>query len=76
MRIIDDWFSARPMGLIFECKVGKGKLLNTGVDLLKDQSKRPGARQLLYSLKNYMAGNSFNPSVQVEAKKIRGLIVR
>lgn len=52
VRVIDDWVTARPLGLIFECKTGNGKLLVSGIDLLTDQDKRPEAKQLLYSLKN------------------------
>ena len=73
VRVIDDWFTARPLGMIFECKLGKGKLLISGVDLLSEQEKRPEARQLLYSLKKYMLSSQFNPSVLVEAEKIKSL---
>ncbi|MBM3293768.1 MAG: hypothetical protein FJY82_04500 [Candidatus Aminicenantes bacterium] len=50
VRIIDDWLTNRPLGLIFEVKVGKGGLIVTGIDLLTDQEKRPEAGQLLLSL--------------------------
>jgi hypothetical protein len=50
VRVIDDWVTARPLSLLFECKVGKGKLLVSGIDLLSDQDRRHEARQLLYSL--------------------------
>lgn len=73
VRVIDDWFTARPLALLFECKVGKGKLLVSGIDLLNDATQRPEARQLLFSLKNYMAGNAFNPSVEVGIEKIKSL---
>ncbi|MNR39954.1 hypothetical protein D3C85_1582010 [compost metagenome] len=43
VRVIDDWVTARPLGLIFECNVGKGKLLVSAIDLLTDQDKRPEA---------------------------------
>ena len=74
VRIIDDWFTARPLAMIFECKVGKGKLLVTDVDLISDNEKRAEAKQLLYSLKNYMVSNAFNPAVEVELGKIKSLL--
>jgi len=74
VRVIDDWVTARPLGLVFECKVGKGKLLVSGIDLLTDQDKRPEARQLLYSLKKYMAGNSFKPVIEVPFESIKGIV--
>lgn len=73
VRVIDDWTTARPLGLIFECKVGKGKLLFSGIDLLTGAHKRPEAKQLLYSLKAYMATDQFNPRTTVDAAKINGL---
>lgn len=74
VRIIDDWFTAKPLAMIFECKVGKGKLMVSGVDLLTDQARRPEAKQLLYSLKKYMAGNDFDPGVNVEVETIMKLL--
>jgi hypothetical protein len=73
VRIIDDWFTNRPLAMIFEAKTGNGKIIVCGVDLLTGQDKRPEARQLLYSLKKYMAGDKFNPKVYIETKKIREL---
>jgi hypothetical protein len=73
VRVIDDWVTARPLGLIFECRVGKGKLLVSGIDLLASQDKRPEARQLLYSLKKYMAGSAFKPVINVAVEKLKGM---
>jgi hypothetical protein len=41
--------------------------------LLSEQEKRPEARQLLYSLKNYMAGNEFNPVEDISIETIKAL---
>ncbi|SHE48265.1 sugar-binding domain-containing protein [Pedobacter caeni] len=73
VRVIDDWVTARPLGLVFECNVGKGKLLVSAIDLLTDQDKRPEARQLRYSLEKYMGGTQFNPGNTVDIEKIRQL---
>ncbi len=73
VRVIDDWFTARPLGLIFECRVGRGKLLVSGIDLLDDDAKRPEARQLLYSLENYMNTADFSPDREVDIEKITAL---
>ena len=75
VRIIDDWFTARPFGMIVEVKVGKGKLLMCSVDLLTDADSRPEARQLTNSLLRYMKGEAFNPSNEVSAKAIQSLFV-
>jgi len=73
VRVIDDWVTARPLGLVFECRVGKGRLMVSGIDLVTDQAKRIEARQLLYSLRKYMGTNAFNPQTQVAADKIKNL---
>lgn len=73
VRVIDDWFTARPLALLFECKVGNGKLLVSGIDLLSGQEKRPEAKQLLYSLKSYMAGDEYKPAANVSIETIKAL---
>jgi hypothetical protein len=73
VRVVDDWVTARSLGLVFECKAGKGKLLVSGIDLLTDQESRPAARQLLYSLKKYMASAAFRPVKEVSVEAIQQL---
>lgn len=74
VRVIDDWVTARSLGLVIECNVGNGKLLLTSVDLISDNEKRPEAKQLLYSLINYMKGESFNPADKVEWMRLKKLV--
>ncbi len=66
VRIIDDWFKARSLALAVELKVGNGKLILVGSDLLLDADKRPGASQLLLSFKEYMKSNKFQPQIEAE----------
>jgi hypothetical protein len=66
VRVIDDWFTNRPLALLFEVKVGKGRLLVSGIDFWTDMDKRLEAKQLLYSLKKYMEGKDFNPKVTID----------
>ncbi len=73
VRVIDDWYSAKPLGLVFECKVGKGKLVFSGIDLISDKESRPEAKQLLQSLTTYMEGNEFRPTETVSMDKIENL---
>jgi hypothetical protein len=73
VRIIDDWFTNRPLGLIFEVKVGPGKLLVCAADLLTDAETRPEARQLLTSLLKYTASHAFLPSKEAGIEVLRGL---
>ncbi len=74
VRIIDDWVTNRRLALLFEAKVGKGKLLVSGTDLINNMGNRPEARQLLFSLKSYMAGEKFNPQVDVSVDQLLKII--
>lgn len=73
VRVIDDWATNRPLGLIFEVKVGKGRLIVAGTDLLTGAENRPAARQLLHSLKSYAESADFSPSVETKVEKIQAL---
>jgi hypothetical protein len=73
VRIIDDWFTNRPLALIFEANTGKGRIMVCGADLLTEADKRPEARQMLYSLENYMTGKDFNPATKISVEKIQEL---
>lgn len=73
IRIIDDWFTARPFGMVVEMKVGKGKLLMCSADLTTEVEKRPEARQLANSLLRYMKTDAFNPSQTVTVEAIKSL---
>ena len=70
---IDDWNTNRKLGLVWECRVGSGRLLVCSADLNKDLAKRPAARQLRESLLSYMAGKSFNPKVAVSKEALAQL---
>jgi hypothetical protein len=70
VRIIDDWFENRPLGLIFEARAGAGRILVCGTDLLTDLEKRPEARQLLYSLKKYMTTAQFDPQSRLSLENL------
>jgi hypothetical protein len=68
---IDTWFLNRKLAMIFEAKVGNGKLLVCSADLQTNLDKRPAARQLMYSLKHYMISSSFNPQQNLTIENIR-----
>lgn len=74
VQVIDDWNSCRKLGMVFEAKVGEGKLLVCSADLRNDLDSRPVARQLRYSLLKYMASDQFAPEEVVTAKAIETLL--
>lgn len=72
VRVIDDWFTARRLGLIIEARVGRGRLLLCGVDL--PAADDPVNRQLLASLLRYMGEAAFAPSVALNPEQVSRLL--
>lgn len=70
---IDTWFRNKRLGLLFEAKVGEGKLMVCSMDLTSDLDKRPVARQMRYSVLQYMASGAFDPAVAVDVEALRSL---
>jgi hypothetical protein len=74
VQAIDDWVTNRKLGLVWEARVGRGKLLACGIDLANDLDRRPVARQLRHSLLAYMAGAQFAPQLEVDAAFVETLL--
>lgn len=74
VQMIDDWNRSYKLAVVFECRVGAGRLLVSAADLETDLDKRPVARQLRHSLLSYMSGDAFNPPVSVNEDALRGLL--
>lgn len=72
VHIIDDWFTNRKLGLLYEARVGNGKLLVCGADLNTDLDKRPAAAQFRQSLLEYMASGKFDPVQQLDIEVLVG----
>lgn len=73
VRVIDDWFTARPLGLVVEGRVGQGKVLICGFDLTRDADD-PVSRQMRTSLLDYMASEKFAPQTELSVDQVRSLI--
>lgn len=71
---IDDWNRNYKLGLVFEAKVGRGRLLVSAFDLESNLDERPVARQLRRSLLDYMASARFRPAVTLKPADIRSLM--
>jgi hypothetical protein len=71
IQIIDDWNTGRKLALVFECRVGPGRLLVCGSDLVTRAERSPAARQLWRSLLAYVAGPGFKPAVALTADQIQ-----
>lgn len=65
---IDEWNRNYKLGLIYECKVGTGRLLVCSADLT---ASRPTALALRKSLLDYLQSDRFLPSVEIPADVLR-----
>ncbi|MCP4261472.1 MAG: hypothetical protein GY774_28815 [Planctomycetes bacterium] len=73
VQVIDDWNTNRKLGLIFEAKIGTGKLLVCSIDLRSNLTNRPVARQMLSSLLSYMDSSVFMPKQSTNTEHIQRL---
>jgi beta-galactosidase len=74
VQAIDDWNRNYKLGLLFECRVGKGRLMVSAMDLDRDLQERPVARQLRACVLDYMSGKKFNPKVQATTEQLDSLV--
>lgn len=73
VQVIDNIDRNHKLGLIFECSVGQGKLLvcMAPLDQLKDD---PAARQLYYSMLQYMASERFRPVTALSTRQLKEIL--
>ncbi len=74
VQVIDDWYRNYRLGLVFECRIGAGKLMVCSADLESELGRRPAARQLRHSLLAYMSSDCFDPAVEVTPAAIRSFL--
>jgi hypothetical protein len=70
---IDTWFENRRLALAFEAKTNGGKLMVCSIGLKDNLNERPVSEQLMLSLMNYMNSKAFNPQIEVDIRKVKGL---
>lgn len=73
---IDTWFVSRKIGMLFEAKVGKGKLVMTSMDITNNLDTRHAARQMRESILNYMRSAKFNPQWTIAPDLISDLFTK
>ena len=72
--IVDDWFTNRKLGMLYEARVGNGKLLVCSADLQNKLEQRPAAAQFRQSLLEYMTSEAFNPSQELSVNELLSVI--
>ena len=73
---IDTWHLSRKLGMMFEARVGRGRLLLTTFDITSDLDRRIVARQLRHSILRYMSTEAFQPTLILEPDILRHLFER
>jgi hypothetical protein len=76
VRQIDNFANNRYLASIVEAKVGQGQLMLCSFDISSDLEDRPVARQLRYSLLNYMNTKDFKPTVALSADEVKALTAK
>ena len=72
--IIDTWFENRKLGMLFEGKVGKGKLMVCSADIETDLSTRLSAAQFKQSILEYMTSEKFDPQNEIDVQILKKII--
>jgi hypothetical protein len=75
IEVIDNPERAQRLGLLFEVRVGAGRLLVCGVDLPALAPHRPEARALLNSLQRYAASPTFAPRVEAPWEMLAATLI-
>jgi len=76
IQVIDDWYTNRRLALMFEARVGLGRLLVSGVDFMDSADSGPVLRQLRSSVLAYMMGPRFNPGITLAVGDLNELALQ
>jgi hypothetical protein len=74
VQIVDQPARNNKEGVIFEARIGAGKLLVCTLDISSDLNRRIVARQLRHSLLTYMASASFKPSQELPIETLNSIL--
>lgn len=70
VRVIDSFMTNRRLGLLFEARVGEGRLLVCSAGLERDLAERPASRWLLRCLLRYLDGSAFEPRASLSVPEL------
>ena len=72
VQVIDDWTTNRKLALVFEARVGRGRLLVTSIDL-EGPGLDPVRHQLRSSLLRYAGSEEFRPVTEIRPDQVLSL---
>jgi len=73
---VDNFMKNRRLCSVFEANLGNGQLIFSSMDLLTDIGNRPVAKQLLYSLVEYMKSEKFKPERSITDTEFMKLLLK
>jgi hypothetical protein len=73
---IDTWFLSRKTGMLFEARVGGGRLMMTTMDIDSNLDERIVARQMRKAILDYMNSPYFRPQHDVDVEQVKALYTK
>ncbi len=74
VRVIDNFMTNRNLGLLFEAKVGKGKILVCSANLKQNSNDKPVVNWFKKCLLEYVNSNEFNPIESLDIKDLENFV--
>lgn len=74
VQVIDDWFTNRRLGLLYEARLGKCSVMVSGAELMGSISCRHAARQFRHGIFDYMATPAFAPRQEIDEKLLKSTL--
>jgi hypothetical protein len=74
IQVIDDYHRNHKLAVLFETRVGPGRLLACGMNLTDTTAAKPVARQMLHGLVKYAQSDRFSPGVELDAALIERVL--
>jgi hypothetical protein len=74
VQVIDDYHRNHKLAVLFETRVGPGRLLASGMNLTATDADRPVARQMLRSLVEYVRSERFAPATELDSGLVDRLL--
>ena len=74
VQVVDNFGRNQKWGILFEARVGKGRLLVCTINLQDNLNRRPAAKQLLASLYAYLDSDKFQPTQELSPKLLEDLL--
>jgi hypothetical protein len=74
VQVIDTWFEARRLGLLFEARLGGGRIMVCSMDLESALDRRLVARQMRASVLRYVQSDAFQPVASISLEQLQSIV--